>query len=77
MEDPREAISNRMAAGGTIRGTEADPTVAATTEAAEDLAVAAAVAAEEAGVGRQGREAAPLPGLTPLLKWTETADWLL
>ncbi len=75
MEDHREAISNPMAAGGTIRGIEADPTVAAATEAAEDLAVSAA---EEAGVGCLGsQEAAPLPGLMPLQKWTETADLLL
>ena len=74
MEDHREAISNHMVADVTIRGIEADPTAAAMTGAAEDLAVAAG----EAGVGRLGnQEAAPLPGLTPLLKWTGTADSLL
>ena len=71
-EDHRAAISNRMAVGVTISGTGEEATAAAATEAAEALAVSAA---EEAEVGRLGsREAAPPPGLTQLLRWTETGD---
>lgn len=74
MEDHRAATSSRMAVGVTISGTEEEHTEAAATEAAEGLVVSAA---EEAGVGSlENREAAPPPGLTPLLKWTESGDML-
>ena len=73
MEHHKEAISSRTAVDVTTRGIEEEALAATVTGAAEDSAV---IATEEPGVGRLGREAAPLPGLTPSLKWTESGDWL-
>ena len=73
MDHHREAISSRTAVDVTTRGIEEEPLAATTTGAAEDLAV---TVIEVPGVGRLGREAAPLPGLTPLPKWIESGDLL-